>query len=284
MKQATPSTRGIPIEEISTDGRVRKDMGNLRSLADSMARHGLLHPIVLQKDGMLIAGQRRIEAAKLLGWIHIPATTIEIADLLSAERDENTERKDFTPSEAVEIGRMIEEHERPLAAARKGRRGSGESPEAGEVREKASRAVGMGTQKYRQAKAVIAAAKSNPAKFGDLVEKMDATGNVHGAHKELERRETGKPKGPKRTGFRKNKTEPFKLETEHQRVAANAEKRRMVSSLSIISGHCRGLKGLDIPMALSVCDAEEVRTWSCKASELSRALRALSINLRKGNQ
>jgi hypothetical protein len=43
----------------------------------------------------------------------------DAALLLQAERDENTCRKDFTPSEAVAIGKELEELERPKAAERK---------------------------------------------------------------------------------------------------------------------------------------------------------------------
>jgi hypothetical protein len=37
------------------------------SLARSIEQHGLLHPVVIPRDGVLIAGERRLESYKLLG-------------------------------------------------------------------------------------------------------------------------------------------------------------------------------------------------------------------------
>jgi excisionase family DNA binding protein len=46
----------------------RRDLGDIEGLAASIAALGLLHPIVVRPDGRLIAGKRRLRAAKLLGW------------------------------------------------------------------------------------------------------------------------------------------------------------------------------------------------------------------------
>ena len=196
------------INAIRIGERARKDMGDLQSLADSMRQHGLLHPVVVMKDGLLVAGHRRIEAARLLGWKDIPVTVVDVADLLSAERDENTERKDFTPTEAVEIGRMIEEQHKAKIEKQKhdvavyaGRVGQGASSvanhdRAGKTDVVVGRAVGMGQQKYARAKAVVAAAEAEPETFGDLPERMDETGNVTGTHKEMERRKSGNGRNP----------------------------------------------------------------------------------------
>src|SRR5688572_12030318 len=108
----------LPVKSIVVGDRVRKDMGDLASLANSMKLHGLLHPVVVKKDRTLVAGHRRLEAARHLGWHEIAVTVINVEDLLSAERDENTERKDFTPTEAVAIGRLIEEQHRGVIAER----------------------------------------------------------------------------------------------------------------------------------------------------------------------
>lgn len=110
----------MKIDNIIVGDRVRKDMGDLATLAASIKQHGLLHPVVVKRDRTLVAGHRRIEAVRHLGWREIPVTVIDVEDLLSAERDENTERKDFTPTEAVAIGKLIEEqhlHEAKRKAA-----------------------------------------------------------------------------------------------------------------------------------------------------------------------
>ena len=73
----------------------------------------------------------------------------QLALALQAERDENTCRQDFKPSEAVALGRQIEELERPQAKCRKVRgtpaKPSGNLPEGskGETREKVGAALGI---------------------------------------------------------------------------------------------------------------------------------------------
>lgn len=277
----------LPFEAIHMGERVRKDLGDIDGLAESMKRHGLLHPVVLNKDKTLVAGHRRIEAAKLLGWQEIPVTVLDIEDLLSAERDENEVRKDFTPSEAVAIGRLIEERMRPgieakrrekISAARSGVK----HPPSPETRVLVASAVGMGEQQYRYAKHVVAAAESDPEKFGDLPAKMDETGNVYGTHKELERRKSGNFSEDTKRSFRKDKSAPFEIKSKRHRDVAEKAKERMVRSISIVTGHCRGLDELDVPMVLAVCSQEEISEWIGKAREAGRAFFKLAAKLKKG--
>lgn len=262
----------MKLDAIAVGDRVRKDMGDIESLAESMKRHGLLHPVVVKKDRTLVAGHRRIEAAKRLGWEDISVTMIEVEDLLSAERDENTERKDFTPTEAVAIGRLIEEQERPKAlqrrldgAARGGAKaGHVDSTEpVGAVSEIAARALGMGRPKYNQAKAIVAAAESNPEKFGDLPARMDETGNVHGTHKELERRRGGKNgQKPRHAALRK--------------LAYPKPNREMQRAVDSLDGICICLKALP----LKQLDPSKVKAWSValkkSASIIARVARGVS--------
>ncbi len=49
-----------------------RECGDVSDLAESLRLIGLLSPILLTKDFRLIAGYRRIMAAKRLGWINIP--------------------------------------------------------------------------------------------------------------------------------------------------------------------------------------------------------------------
>lgn len=203
---AQDATASLPIDKIAIGDRVRKDMGDLQALADSMKRHGLLHPVVVLPDMALVAGARRIEAAKLVGWSEIPVRVVSVEDLLSAERDENAERKNFTPSEAAAIGKLLLEHQRQRA--KENQRESGRrlaarnaSPDLAEstrssnkphrydnATEIVARAVGMHREKFKRASEVVAAAESDPATFGDLVADMDETGKVAAAHREMQRR------------------------------------------------------------------------------------------------
>jgi len=199
------------ISEIVIGDRVRKDMGDLRELADSIGRHGLLHPVVVTRENVLVAGHRRIEAVKLLGALDIAATVVDVDDLLSAERDENEVRKDWTPTEAVAIGKLIEEQHRPRIEAQRSAIGrqnvakrrdrvSADVKETtldpiGKTDAAAARAVGVSVSTYQRAKAVVAAAEAEPEKFGDLPALMDETGNVSGTHREMERRKSNGTNG-----------------------------------------------------------------------------------------
>jgi hypothetical protein len=64
----------MPITDVKVGKRIRKDMGDIEGLADSIRELGLLQPIVVFPDGRLILGERRLRAAKLLGWKEIPVT------------------------------------------------------------------------------------------------------------------------------------------------------------------------------------------------------------------
>ncbi len=102
----------MKISEIKIGHRHRKDPGDITSLAESIESIGLLHPIVVLPDGTLIAGGRRIAAFEALGLATIPATVLddlgELDAVLRAERDENIQRLDLVPSEAVSMGLEIE--------------------------------------------------------------------------------------------------------------------------------------------------------------------------------
>src|SRR5580765_8150257 len=68
----------MPVEAIRVGHRHRKDMGDLEGLATSISEVGLLQPIVVRPDGMLIAGKRRLRAAARLGWTDIPVTVVNL--------------------------------------------------------------------------------------------------------------------------------------------------------------------------------------------------------------
>lgn len=82
--------------------RFRKNLGDLTELKNSIKEIGLIHPIVIDTKGVLIAGKRRLQACKELG-LEPVYRTVDFSNPLKAEIDENTQRKDFSPSEIVEI-------------------------------------------------------------------------------------------------------------------------------------------------------------------------------------
>jgi ParB family chromosome partitioning protein len=203
----------IGLNQIMVGDRHRKELGDIAALAKSIAALGMLQPVVVRRIALengchkyrLVAGSRRLAAARELKWATVPAHVVDNLDdaaaALRAERDENTCRKDFTPSEAVAIGRALEELEKPKAAARKkasqakpgqkvgtskGKQGASklDAPSGtakGRSDEKAARAVGMGKDTYRKAKAVVEAAEDNPD-LAPVVEDMDRSGKVDPAY------------------------------------------------------------------------------------------------------
>lgn len=92
----------VKIDDIIVKKRIRRNLGDLQPLMDSMSRFGQLNSIVINSKMQLIAGQRRLEAAKRLGWKYINAVVLEVsnkADILEMEIEENIQRKDFTTDE-----------------------------------------------------------------------------------------------------------------------------------------------------------------------------------------
>jgi ParB family chromosome partitioning protein len=100
----------VPIKDIIVRKRIRKNMGDIETLAESLKRHGQISPIVISRKNVLIAGGRRLAAAKRLGWRTINAVILENSNELSRlelEIEENTQRRDFTMEEMAEATKKL---------------------------------------------------------------------------------------------------------------------------------------------------------------------------------
>ena len=100
----------VLIKDIVVKSRIRSDLGDIQALAESLCRHGQISPVVINKKNVLIAGGRRLEAAKLLGWQEINAVIFETKDELEQvelEVEENRHRKDFSDEENEKAARKI---------------------------------------------------------------------------------------------------------------------------------------------------------------------------------
>jgi DNA repair protein RadA len=102
------SSSSVPIDSIKIGSRFRKDLGEIASFAENIREIGLLHPIVINQNRKLISGLRRIEAFKLLGKREIPAHIVNIDDIVKGEISENTQRKDFSWEEIIQIKKAVE--------------------------------------------------------------------------------------------------------------------------------------------------------------------------------
>jgi DNA modification methylase/ParB-like chromosome segregation protein Spo0J len=102
----------IKLSDIKVSQRVRKDLGDIPELANSILRVGLIQPIVLDNDNNLIAGGRRLAAHIHLGRTEIEFITYDQADEITRkdiELEENLRRKDLEwPEEVLAIKKLYE--------------------------------------------------------------------------------------------------------------------------------------------------------------------------------
>jgi ParB family chromosome partitioning protein len=98
----------IRVDDILVGDRIREAIAEIEELKVSLARYGLLQPIIIDKSFNLIAGFRRVLAAKELNWEYINALVINTEserERVELEMEENLRRQDFTPEE-IEKGRL----------------------------------------------------------------------------------------------------------------------------------------------------------------------------------
>lgn len=183
-----------PITAIRIGHRHRQDLGDLGPLAESLDKIGLLHPVVIDAKNRLIAGQRRLESAKLLGWKTIPVRVIDLEALALGEFAENACRKNFTPSEIAAIAKVVrpleekKAHQRRLAGLRNQKAvvENCHDETNGKTRDIVARFTGISGRTLDKITAIVDAAEEKPAWFGHLKEEIDAEPrSVHRCYKKL---------------------------------------------------------------------------------------------------
>lgn len=99
------------IESIIIGVRQRQDLGDLQPLKDSMEALGLLQPVTVTPDLVLVCGRRRLEAAKQLGWrtlkVWVRTGLSERLEALLAQQDENKLRKPLSQLEEAALFREL---------------------------------------------------------------------------------------------------------------------------------------------------------------------------------
>jgi ParB family chromosome partitioning protein len=106
----------VDIDTVIVRKRIRKNLGDLTSLMESLARHGLLNPVVVNSRNELVAGHRRLESAKRLGWKKIDVRIVESEDEISQmemEIEENTQRKSLTTDELADAYLRLDKLKNP---------------------------------------------------------------------------------------------------------------------------------------------------------------------------
>lgn len=90
----------IPISSIivNRDGRQRRELEKVEELAASIRDNGLINPILVTREHVLIAGERRLEAHRMLGALEVQAQYVEDLDPIQRhilELEENIQRVDL---------------------------------------------------------------------------------------------------------------------------------------------------------------------------------------------
>jgi ParB family transcriptional regulator, chromosome partitioning protein len=107
-----------PIDQIivNRETRQRQEFKDEKILQDSIRRLGLIHPPVVTRDFILVAGERRLQCCKALGWTSISVQFVDELDertLKRIELEENVKRKNLTWEEEsraiVELDEMYRE-------------------------------------------------------------------------------------------------------------------------------------------------------------------------------
>jgi len=84
------------------------DQDSLQQLADSLKRNGMIQPLVVKQSDsgfIIIAGERRLRAARIAGLKEVPVVLMDEVDeprMLELALVENLQREDLNPLEAAE--------------------------------------------------------------------------------------------------------------------------------------------------------------------------------------
>jgi len=105
-----PSVQETPLADLELNPfQPRKHFNEaaLEELASTIREHGILTPVVVRRVGdgfQIIAGERRIRAARLAGLTHVPTIVREASDAQALQMAlvENLQREDLNPLEAAE--------------------------------------------------------------------------------------------------------------------------------------------------------------------------------------
>jgi ParB family chromosome partitioning protein len=116
----------MEISKIKVAERIRKLTEKIDELAANIQKNGLINPITIMEtnDGdeyQLLAGLRRLNAARSLGWTEIDVNIVPPKDAeaaLNIEYSENVQRENFTYSEKMDYTQLISEIESAKAKER----------------------------------------------------------------------------------------------------------------------------------------------------------------------
>ena len=118
VEQATRKSADIPVDKIKTNRlqpRKNFDEKAMEELRQSISKNGLIQPITVRKteEGYeLIAGERRVRAARDIGMEKIPSYVLPVetdVEMMGYALIENVQREDLNPVEKAEAYKMLSE-------------------------------------------------------------------------------------------------------------------------------------------------------------------------------
>ncbi|MCH8655221.1 ParB N-terminal domain-containing protein [Staphylococcus lugdunensis] len=219
----------IDINKVTVGKRIRKDYGDIASLADDIQDRGLINPPVVTPDYELIAGERRLEAMKKLDYKQIEVRVMSVEDQehqLKIEISENEERKEFTYSEKMDYAKQLERIEAKKAKDRQTSKlkqhkntVTDQGPERkGETRDIVGKASGFGSGRtYARAKYIYENADEKTIKEVDEGKK-----SIRKAHDELRSKEKVKEMAKVETPVKETKAPKTKKRDIREEINADA--------------------------------------------------------------
>lgn len=104
------TVREVPVTDIDANPlqpRAQFDQGRIAELAESIRSNGIIQPLIVRRHGdrfQLIAGERRLRAARVAGLTQVPVVIQDFADdqLLQLALIENIQREDLNPIETAQ--------------------------------------------------------------------------------------------------------------------------------------------------------------------------------------
>ena len=163
----------MKIDEIIVKDRIRKDAGGMMELINDIKANGLINPVTVNTDHVLLAGYRRLSACKALGWTDIPAHMVSTENEeqeLRVEISENEVRKEFTMTERLDYARRLQRIESIKADQRqKDGKDLSQNSDKGRTDEIVSKQTGIGSRDTLRKAQVIAENKDkfDPEEFKD---------------------------------------------------------------------------------------------------------------------
>ncbi len=174
------------------DDETPEEEAEVDELAASLKEHGLLHAIQVRPRGdnyEVVAGRKRMKAARILGWFDIPASVVVLTDdeCVEVSLHENIKRKNLSWYERAELLAQFHEHKQKVhgkAPEEGGRPKKGEESEGWGLRNTAE-ALGVGLGSLSESVNLARAVRDDPS-LKNVKDKRTATRLVRNAARRIE--------------------------------------------------------------------------------------------------